>query len=366
MESIAARGCRSFDLGGSGLRTMTYEEKGGRIKQTSENIFLGRINIDKSSGSSWIREALASKASSDLDVEIRSGFVFGFCLAGYDKLFESGLKPIPVEWRDEDVPLEETREKIGDLFNIPSSQVCLLHDAEAHLMGSRFHFFPTPFFQSPKNSAPIVSTKPSLDLRFPIMQFTIGTGMGFACTNSKGFIRPISHIKHNFNGTSPWDLSSHSKSASEKKAYFAMSSLGLKELEEFHKSGVIGPGEIPLLKFHSRWMTFLEEEIFRLYKEKNLTLPVYIFITGGVVDSNREESNRRKNLFPFPSTEMIKSCQEKGIPIVIPGPMNAGILGAAIYAFGILFPGFDDVKKEETKREQAKGDVDVEMEGAAK
>ncbi|MBA3603422.1 MAG: hypothetical protein H0W50_07230 [Parachlamydiaceae bacterium] len=92
MQNLNDQCFRCFDLGGGGLKTalVRYDQNTKTMNIEGKAQKLGKCPNDQEV-SKWVREKIAEIGNSDLDKEINDGYLFGFCLAGLDKLREKPL-----------------------------------------------------------------------------------------------------------------------------------------------------------------------------------------------------------------------------------------------------------------------------------
>lgn len=265
---------RSFDLGGAGLKTalMVYDKKNDEMKMVSHVIQLGKcpneMKIDE-----WARAQLQN-VGVDLDQEIKDGYSFGFSLAGLEK-----LRSKPVETDD-----------MSKLFKLGKNKVASLHDGSAHLLASIKMIRDLPYGR--------------------IWNFSIGSGVGFAFTNSKHELRPPEEIKEFFGGIDPWDV----KTPYTNEAIWKVG--GAKAFDELSKvRGKKKAFEI----FAKRWADFINVEIVQrsLKNEDQWGNPSAVVFTGGHIDHTKGR--------------LVEKINKKGLKDLkaYAGPKNAGLYGAA-------------------------------------
>jgi hypothetical protein len=219
--------CRTFDLGGSGLKTLVWscDSQTGELTNNGEEQNLARCpNRDDGGVSQWIRSRVKS-----LDDEIRDNWRFGFSLAGSDELFEPNGAACDL-WSD-----RPSRNDIADLFRLPREQVHVLHDAEAHLVGCIHD-----------------AIKAGQPFEHPVFHASVGTGVGIAFTNSHKQLRHPGSLETAFQGKA-WAADSLSKSASDKAVWFALGGKRAARVETRH-ARTRSAAEIPspLGKFYIR------------------------------------------------------------------------------------------------------------------
>lgn len=112
---------RSFDLGGSGLKTalFCYNKQTKIMNQVSSNVKLGMCP-DNMEVADWIRLQFKQILNKDLDDEVIKEYAFGFSLAGLDKLRSAPF----------------TTDDISILFKLPRDKVIGIDDGAAHLIAS--------------------------------------------------------------------------------------------------------------------------------------------------------------------------------------------------------------------------------------
>lgn len=274
---IAYEYIRCFDLGGSGLKTAVvfYDDTKNTMQLITPIVQLGKCP-DHKSVSSWVREKMQLVASADLDAEIQSGYLFGFSLAGLDKLRN---KPVKTS-------------NVSKLFKIPSKAVRSIDDGAAHLLAS---------IKALKNKLP----------KGRIWNIAIGTGVGFGMTNSKKEIRPSEELKIFF-GQDTWTVK---EPLTQQQIWQAG---GSKEgFDRILANGNVGKKKAFQI-FAARWKAFIHKEIINRSKnpEKKWGAPAAIVFTGGHIE--------------YHGDTLIKELKAQGIKVpVFAGPKHAGIFGAA-------------------------------------
>jgi len=280
---------RVYDLGGSGLKTalLSFDKSTQTMTWIEPKSQLGKCP-DYMEPDLWIRSRMQELLNKKLDEEIRSGYEFGFSLAGLNKLRRSK-------------PLSTTN--LSLLFRLPHDKVRCIDDGAAHLVAS-------------------LNTLKDLP-KGPIWNFSIGTGVGTAFTDSNHTIRNLSDL-FKFFGCAPWMVTEPGTGLGVWKA--CGSQFGFDQIVA-NNSGVAD--ESAFLEFASRWKAYIQSQVLGADKtgslDKSWGIPTAIVFTGGFIDTY---GNR-----------LVDKLHELKITIpVYTGPKNAGLLGAA---WNTVNKGFD-------------------------
>jgi hypothetical protein len=269
---------RCFDLGGSGLKTalLSYDKSTKEMKIISEQIQLGRCPTDKKVAE-WARGQMKTLAHVDLDAEVTKGYLFGFSMAGLDK-----LRKKPVKTGD-----------MSKLFNLPSKKVGSIDDGSAHLLAS-------------------IKTLKDLP-KGRIWNFSVGTGVGFGFTNSNHDVCSTDKLKKFFGDTNSWDL----KEPTTKKAVWE--ACGSKDGFDKIVTNITKTANDEAFKiFAKRWKAFIETQIIKRSKtfKHKWGNPSAVVFTGGHIEHHGDR--------------LIKELNKRGLKVkAFEGPKNAGLHGAA-------------------------------------
>jgi hypothetical protein len=260
---------RAFDLGGSGLKTALFDRKLNQLTP------LERLGYAPAAGAdAWLRAKIPG-----LDAEIGKGILFGFSLAGLEKLWADKVN-------------NAHGKKVPELFRIPLAEVFVTTDGTAHLLAARH----------------LVGKK----VRDPQVNFALGTGVGFALTNSKGVVRKGKELRSE-DGKWPWDL----KAKGEKAAW---ESLGVRGWDEIVHN--FADGDAQKAEYERRWRLFYTEPWTALVKSKGWTPAATVTFTGGVTAISPLVGQALKSLDPLGGARVF----------VVTNGGDAGLLGAAILA----------------------------------
>jgi hypothetical protein len=257
---------RCFDLGGGGLKTalVRYDSEKNSMSIEGEAKKLRKCPDNKEI-SVWVREKL------DLDSEKDNGFLFGFSLAGLDKL---RVKPLST-W---DVPT---------LFELPKEKVSSIYDGGAHLIAS-------------------LQTLKDLPKNGRVWNIALGTGVGFGFTNSKHDVKPSKDLKEFF-GCEAWDVI---EPKSKKAIWEAGSAVVFDKILEQKGNNKDNAFE----EYADRWNGFIQD---KLVNGADWGKPQAVVFTGGHIEGNKDRLveilNKKENL-------KVKVFQ---------GPNEAGLIGAA-------------------------------------
>lgn len=265
---------RSFDLGGSGLKTSLFEyvEHVNHISTLSLVIQLGKCPDDQQV-SDWIRLSMIAKGL-DLDREIKAGYLFGFSLAGLNKLRSKVLET----------------DDIAQLFNIPAQQAVAIDDGSAHLIASLG----------------------ALDRQLPegiVWNFAIGSGLGIGCTDKTHQIKEQKIVRAFFESLQRWSC----PTKFYKKCFDVAKSEGF-DLFVARNGGVID--DVCFKNFSKEWRAFLEKAKCYVVTKKLDLFPKAIVFTGGFIDE-------------YQDILIILLDSFKLDIAFFKGPKNAGLLGAA-------------------------------------
>ena len=269
---------RAFDLGGGGLKTCLMCYNQNRMNFIEDKVQLG-ICPDKFEISEWIRLQLYKCIGKHLDDEVTLGYLFGFSLAGMNKLRH---KPFHVD-------------TIATLFNLPENKIRCIDDGAAHMIASL-------------NDE---------DLQLPlgtIWNFALGTGVGFGFTDDRHNIRNMYDFWKFFN-VAPWSIKD---TRSNEEIWIAGSSKNGFDKIVYNNNNNIADDKV-FMEYALRWKTFIEYEILDFcsrYPNKTWGEPKAIVFTGGHIETY---GNR--------FVDMLKKLNIK-VP-VFTGCRNAGLKGAA-------------------------------------
>jgi len=272
---------RSFDLGGTGLKTalLRYDENTNTMDFIESSIHLGRCP-EALEVCDWIRQQFHQVLGRDLEEEIRSGYVFGFSLAGLNKLRSKPFESIDM----------------STLFDLPSDRVRSIDDGAAHL----------------------VASLKVLQAELPagtIWNIAIGSDIGLGFTDVNRKVRNPEDFFEFFD-ESPEAV----KEPTFGKYFWEVCGsmyLGFEYLKQ--KNGGIADDHV-FMEFAHRWKAFLEESVLnystRCCPEKKWGTPVAVVFTGGVMD--------------FYPNRLVDALHNLGIKIpVYNGGKQSGLLGAA-------------------------------------
>lgn len=135
---------RAFDLGGGGLKTsvFSYNSQNQSMEWLEPMLQLGSCPEEKEV-SEWLRYRMKELLGKDLDEEVKEGYLFGFSLAGLNK-----LRARPLATFD-----------MAALCRLPADKVSCVDDGTSHLIASLHEL---------KNQLP----------SGPIWNFALGTAVG--------------------------------------------------------------------------------------------------------------------------------------------------------------------------------------------
>lgn len=265
---------RSFDLGGGGLKTglLYYDRSAETMNWIEPQVQLGRCPDDKEVDE-WIRSCI------DLDDEIQSGCLFGFSLAGLDKLRSRSLDS----------------HDMSTLFKIPANSIRCIDDGAAHLVAS----LKVLSTELPKGS---------------IWNFSIGTGVGFGFTDCDRNVRNLYDF-HSLFGCWPWCTT---EPMTGSQVWLSCGSkYGFDELVTTNNGST---DTCVFNEFASRWQAYLETSVIgycnEYYLEKGWGTPAAVVFTGGHIEHY--------------GTRLVSILQDQNLKIpAFTGPQNAGLLGSA-------------------------------------
>lgn len=266
------------------------------------------------------------------DSEQQAVWLFGFSLAHCDKLWTDNEDRLGADVLRLGEEGNAVTAAVRSLFRIHEScHVVVLHDSEAHLLGSRYHFT-IALPQQVNAAATVNANNVVVAWREPMINVSVGTGFGMALTNSKGELRRPSYFKDMF-GCSPWDLpSAAAETASREEAYFALTKDALREIEERRDSS-----QSPAIQFRNKYADFVLKTLFPLYDRIGWTKPTACCLTGGVIDHIGEDM--------IPGRAITLSVEEGGgnrcEVTLLRGPPAAGHIGVCAVAFGLIGAVFD-------------------------
>jgi hypothetical protein len=267
---------RCFDLGGGGLKTglLSHDSTTGEMKIVQDEVKLGKCPSTEKV-ESWIRREMLIKGM-NLDNEISQGALFGFSLAGIEKLFESRT----IEQHD---PLPK-------LFKLPSDKVSSISDGSAHTLAS------------------VKMLKQQLSTG-KIWNFSIGTGVGMGFTDAQNNLHTNQELRDFFDGKNPWDV----KVPNTGKAVHDVCS----SKTGFDRLLIEGKSESKAFEiFATRWKDFIEKQIIEHAENKALEVPTAVIFTGGNID--------------YYGDKLVDAINKQGLKIhAFKGPDHAALYGAA-------------------------------------
>lgn len=274
---------RCFDLGGGGLKTalVTYNTKSNSMTIVGKVEKLGKCPDDKKV-SDWVRMKMNEITQEDLSKEVNHGHLFGFSLAGIDKL--------KTHVETSDIPV---------LFNLPREKVASTDDGAAHLIAT---------LKTVENLPP-----------GRIWNIAIGTGVGFGFTNSKKEVKPAEDFL-DFFGQPAWEVR---EPHSNKGIWEAGSGPGFDRIVEKNDNQT---DEKAFAEFATRYKRFIEEKIIDQSKipGKEYGAPAAVVFTGGHTE--------------WHPNRLVKTLNDKNLKVpAFQGPKEAGILGAAWLAVDTIY-----------------------------
>jgi len=270
---------RTFDLGGSGLKTalLSYDKNSGTMSWVEPEAQLEKCPIEFEVRD-WIRTHMKKVTGKDLDEEIRSGYLFGFSLSGLYK-----LRRTPLDTSD-----------ISILFKLPANKIRCIDDGASHLVAS---------LNTLKSELP----------KGPIWNFSVGTGVGFGFTDNRHNVRNLEDF-YKFFGYGPWYAQEPRTGQCVWEA--CSSCFGFDQIPAKQGGSI---DDRTWIEFASRWKAFIESKVLRFSSvspEKSWGTPTAIVFTGGNIDAY---GNR-----------LVHTLHELKIDIpMFTGPKGAGSLGAA-------------------------------------
>lgn len=274
---------RCFDLGGGGLKTalFSYNHSTNEMKIEQSQVQLGKCpGAEKVED--WIRRRM-NENGMDLDKEVKLGHLFGFSLAGLDKLRDNR---------------QVETDNMAILFRLPELKVSALSDGAAHTLAS------------------VTLLKGVLPIG-QIWNFSIGTGVGFGLTDSKHDLQPPGTIKKFFNNQNPWDVFEPTTNT------FVWKSCGSRSGFDSIVSDITGsPNNKAFELFATRWKAFIETQIIDRAKtnQEGFGDPSAVVFTGGNIDHYGDRLVQAVNHLGIKGVQAYK------------GPNNAGLYGAAFFA----------------------------------
>jgi hypothetical protein len=298
---------RSFDLGGQGLKTalLRFDRTTQTMDWIQTKIMLGvcpqEMEIDE-----WIRLRMHEVLGKELDAEIDAGYLFGFSLAGINKLRPT--KPLP-------------HCDMSILFKLPADRTRCIDDGAAHLVASLNTLKLSPF-------------------EGPIWNFSLGTGVGWGFTDHTHRVRNLSDF-WDFFDIAPWFIK---EPRTGLDVWIPCGShFGFDPLVADNE-GIVDEGVFT--EFALRWKSYLQECILEystsISPSKHWGTPAAIVFTGGHIDIYEDQ--------------LVNTLHQFNLTIpLFTGPKNAGLLGAAwntvLHDFGqteliqkIVSSNFDAVK----------------------
>ena len=296
---------RTFDLGGSGLKTKTW------IQCTRYDLPVSMEPNEKRIGkcnsslkiADWVRRSIET-----FDEEIgNTSWLFSFSLAGLEKMWEKDRHADDADDESSD------KDKILKYFGIDkkhTDRVFMMHDSEAHLLGSMHD----------KGS----------DFIHPAIHISVGTGFGFSSTNNKGEIRKSKIYKSKF-GKDPWKLVCDNSIGVQKM----LTATGYGDTCKLIPSKELKEEEIQVAAakiFQHRYARFIEKTMFPIFKEFGWPLPKACYLTGGIIDSIGSEM--------IPNGQICVKCGED-ICYLIPGPKYAAHFGVCCLALKLIEAKFE-------------------------
>lgn len=271
---------RAYDLGGQGLKTalLRYDKLSHSMNWVEDKMLLGSCPADMEVYD-WIRLRMKEVVGVDVDEEISAGYLFGFALAGLEK-----LRPTPLSNCD-----------MSLIFNLPSERVRCIDDGAAHLIASL-------------NSLDLA------DFKGPIWNFSLGTGVGWGFTNADHRVRNLSDF-WDFFETAPWFVK---EPITGLDVWIPCGSYYGFDKIVADNAGIVD--ETVFSTYALRWKSYIEDCILGFSTKnaphKNWGTPVAIVFTGGHIDAYGDR--------------LVNSLFKSNISIpVFTGPKKAGLLGTA-------------------------------------
>lgn len=269
---------RAFDLGGNGLKTalLSYDKSANEMKLVSSQFQLGKCPANKKVYD-WAREQIKTIGQGDLDAEVKKGYLFGFSLAGLDKLSEKRV----------------ITTDMAKVFKLPADKVQSIHDGFAHLLAS----------------VKMVKNLP----KGRIWNFSIGTGVGLGFTDTKHKLYTNDELKRFFGGIDAWEAL---EPTTKKEVWEACSS---KEgFDKIVSDVTYAVNDKAFELFAERWKAFLKEQVIKRSKtfKRQWGKPKAIVFTGGHIEHHGDR--------------LIKELRKRHLQVkMFEGPKNAGLFGAA-------------------------------------
>gem|GEM_PF-5150732 len=264
---------RSFDLGGSGLKTavFTYDTDLKQMILIEPQTQLG-ICPDDMEVKDWIRVRIKETLQKELEEEIRLGYVFGFSLAGFDKLRSA---PLPTN-------------DLSILCNLPKDKVICIDDGASHLIAS---------LHALKDKLP----------EGPIWNIGIGTGVSLGYADTGPRVRKLYELYKMF-GVAPWDT----KEPDSGQVGWRVCSAKSFDRILTEKNG---DKDEAFSEFAARWKSYLEANFLNT-KE---VMPAAIVFTGGHIDTHGDQ--------------LLKALSKLNITVpLFTGVRASGLFGAAWHA----------------------------------
>jgi len=271
---------RCFDLGGGGLKTglLSYNKTTGEMKIEQDEIKLGKCGTTEKV-QDWVRNQMRANGI-DLDREIANGNLFGFSLAGLEKLFENKK-------------IESSN--LPQLFNLPSEKVSSISDGRAHTLAS------------------VRMLKQQLATG-EVWNFSIGTGVGMGYTDIEKNLHTNAELKEFFDGKNSWDV----KEPTTNKAVWESCS-SKRGFDKIVADITHTPNDEAFKIFATRWKAFIEQRIIDNAQKKGKPIPTAVVFTGGNID--------------WYGDKLATAVNNLGLKIkAFTGPKHAALYGAAFNA----------------------------------
>ena len=134
----------------------------------------------------------------------------------------------------------------------------------------------------------------------PHVHFSLGTGVGFAVTNSKGKVRAEKDLF--CDGVPPWDLSVN-LAGRQGKAW---------------ELGETAYKQLPPTEFVGAWEDFYRRSWLPFYEKRGWSRPRQVSFSGGLPAKDRRLADD------------LSSIDISALVFVVPAPDAAGLLGAAV------------------------------------
>lgn len=270
---------RAFDLGGNGLKTalLTYDTDTHKMQWKESQIQLGKCP-DEKEVKDWIRFRIKEVLQKDLDEEVSLGYLFGFSLAGLNKMRTKPLSTFDM----------------SSICNLPADKVVCIDDGTSHLIAS---------LNTLKEELP----------KGPIWNFGIGTGVSIGYADNNHNVGKLFNL-HLRLGTAPWNI----KEPKTGKSIWRV--CGAKSFDEIVLQNNNYTIEDCFLEFAKRWKSVLDANILNQQQE----IPAAIIFTGGHVDVHGSRLVE------------VLSTLEITVPLFTGAP-RSGLLGAAWNAISYDF-----------------------------